>query len=114
MVALSPIIDDCNYKKIIFILISFICLQFLVRYGKCGLVNIEKFILRDKFRKGFLFKLIRPVISYRFNPFYSEYFPLLLVYILILYIQTDIKGCRINMIKETAEAFNILYKLIKK
>ena len=90
------------------------CLQFIVKYGKCGLVNIERFFLGNEFRKGFLFKLIRPVISYKHNPFYSQYFKLLLVYIFILYVQTDQMGCPINLFKEFSDVFILLKQIFIK
>jgi hypothetical protein len=112
-VAISPLINDIRFKKCIYILLCFICLQFIIKYGKCGLINCERLILKDKFREGFLFKLIRPVISYKINPFYSQYFKLLLIYILILYVQLDKMGHRFNFYNEINESFANLLSVIK-
>ena len=48
--ALSPLITDCYLKKINLILVMFLCIQFVTKYGKCGLINIERFFLKEKFK----------------------------------------------------------------
>lgn len=86
-ILVAPIIDDYQLKKIALILLGFIILHFLTKYGKCGFINIERLILKDKFRDGFLFNLIKPVISYKKNVFYHHFFPLMIVYFFVLYAQ---------------------------
>jgi hypothetical protein len=86
-ILVSPILDNIQLKKIALILLGFIILHFLTRYGKCGFINIERYFLKDKFRDGFLFKLIKPVISYKKNMFYHDFFPLMLIYFFILFTQ---------------------------
>lgn len=96
-IVLSPLINECKYKKITLILILFIILQFVTKYGKCGLINIEKYFLKDKFKEGFVYRLIKPIICYKINPFGGKYFNLLLIYVLILVIQLYKAKCGFNI-----------------
>jgi len=105
-IALSPFIKDYEYKKIILILLIFLCSQYLTNYGKCGLINIEKFFLKEKFKKGFVFRLIKPIICYKRNIFYQHYFELVLIYILVLYIQIHNAGYDLNIIEDIRLAYS--------
>ena len=109
-VALSPLIKDCYLKKIILILIIFLCIQYVTKYGKCGLINIEKFFLKEKFKQGFIYKLIKPIICYKQNIIYKNYFKLIIIYMIILYIQLEKAGCNLNIFQD----FNQIYNNIKK
>jgi hypothetical protein len=86
-ILVSPIVDDIQLKKIALILLGFIVLHFITKYGKCGFISIERYFLKDKFRDGFLFKLIKPVISYKNNMFYHYFFHLMIIYLIVLYFQ---------------------------
>lgn len=101
-IALSPVINDCHYKNLILVFLLFILLQFTLKYGKCGLINIERFFLKEKFKQGFVFRLIKPLICYKRNPFYSQFYYLLLLYIFILFTQLYTNNC-----------FNILFNDFK-
>jgi hypothetical protein len=87
----SPFVSDDFVKIISFILLIFIVLHFITKYGKCGFVNIERYFLGKDFRKGFLFRLVKPIISYKNNFFYENLFWLMLIYIFILYYQINEK-----------------------
>lgn len=94
--ALSPLITDCYLKKIILVLIIFLCIQYITKYGKCGIINIEKIFLGEKFKEGFFYRLIKPIICYKQNIIYKNYFNLIIIYILVLYIQLQKEGCDLN------------------
>jgi hypothetical protein len=99
--ALSPLITDCYLKKINLILIMFLCIQYVTKYGKCGLINIERYFLGDNFKNGIVYRLIKPVISYKNNIFYEYFFWLIIIYIFILYYQlSKSKKSLINIIQE--------------
>lgn len=101
-IALSPIVDDCYYKNIIFVILLFVWGHFKFKYGKCGLISIEKFFLKENFKQGFVYKLIKPVICYKINPFYSQFYNILILYIFILFIQLYNNNC-----------YNIIYTNLK-
>jgi hypothetical protein len=96
-IVFSPLIHECQYKKIILVLILFMIIQFVTKYGKCGLINIEKYFLKDKFKEGFVYRLIKPIICYKINPFGGKYFILLLIYVLILVFQLYKAKCSFSI-----------------
>ena len=99
IMALGPIITDCYLKRLILILTMFLCVQYVFKYGKCGLISIERFFLKDKFKEGFVYRLIKPIICYKQNVIYKKYFPLIIIYMIILYIQLEKANCNLNIFK---------------
>jgi hypothetical protein len=113
--ALSPLITDCYIKKIILILMMFLSLQYVSKYGKCGLINIERFVIekvleKKNFKEGFVYRLIKPLICYKQNIIYKNYFSLIIIYMVILYIQLEKAGCDLNIFKD----FQKIYQDIRK
>lgn len=96
-IAFSLFINECDYKKVILALILFMIFHFITKYGKCGLINIEKFFLKDKFKEGFIYRLIKPIICYKMNPLGGKYFNLLLIYAIILIIQLYKSKCSLSI-----------------
>jgi hypothetical protein len=109
-IIVSPFINDYALKKIIIILLIFFTGQWLSNYGKCGLINIEKYFLKDNFKNGFVYRLIKPVICYKKNIFYRTYFEIVLIYIFILYYQLTKAGYDLNFINDLKEAYEIIIK----
>lgn len=107
----SPFIDDFHLKKMILILLIFCCIHFLTEYGKCGIINIERFFLKDNFKNGFFFRLIKPIICYKRNIFYKKYFEIILIYIFILWVQLDKAGLDLNVFTDLKIIYNDLLKL---
>jgi hypothetical protein len=89
----SIFINDCFLKSNALIFYVFILFHFITKYGKCGIINVERYFLKEKFREGFAFKLIKPVISYKNNFIYESFFEILPVYIFILMIQLYNSNC---------------------
>jgi hypothetical protein len=89
----SIFIDDCLIKAYALIFYMFILFHFIAKYGKCGIINIERYFLKEKFREGFAFKLIRPVISYKNNFIYESFIEIFPLYIFILMIQLYNSKC---------------------
>lgn len=110
--ALSIISNDCDYKKLSFILLIFILFQYLTKYGKCGLISIERYFLKDNFKNGFVYRLIKPVVDYRNNPVYDHYMIILLAYIYILLIQIKIYNCNIDLLKDLTLVFSTLFSAL--
>ncbi len=100
-VLLSPIINNCFIKELVLLLLLFITIHYITKYGKCGLINIERYFLGDNFKNGIVYRLIKPVISYKNNIFYEYFFWLIIIYIFILYYQlSKSKKSLINIIQE--------------
>lgn len=87
LLIVSPIIDDYDLKRLALVLLIFIMVHYKVKYGKCGLINIEKFFLKDNFKNGIIYNLIKPVISYKDNFFYDNLQWLIIIYIGIIIYQ---------------------------
>jgi len=113
-IAISPFIKDLYLKKMILIFLIFLCIQFLTNYGKCGIINIERLFLKENFKNGFCYRLIKPVISHKHNIFYKEYFGIILIYILILWIQLDKAGMDLNIINDYKRIYYDIRNLYKK
>ena len=98
---LSIFINDCLYKLYSLIMIIFIYFNYITKYGKCGIINIERFFLRNNFKNGIAYKIIKPIISYKNNIFYDNNgIYLLLLYIAVLFLQLYIKKieCKTELI----------------
>jgi hypothetical protein len=111
VLALSPLIKDCYLKKIILILIIFLCIQYVTKYGKCGLINIERFFLKEKFKQGFIYRLIKPIVCYKQNIIYKNYFKLIIIYMLVLYIQLENAGCNLDIFQDFKQIYNNIKKI---
>jgi hypothetical protein len=109
--ALSPLVTDYYLKKIILILIMFFCIQYVTKYGKCGIINIEKFFLKEKFKEGFMYRLIKPIICYKKNIVYKNYFMLIIIYMLVLYIQLEKANCNLNIFKDLSNMYQDIKKI---
>jgi hypothetical protein len=108
--ALSPLITDCYLKKINLILIMFLCIQYVTKYGKCGLINIERFFLKENFKQGFVYRLVKPVVCYKQNAVYKNYFKLIIIYMLVLYLQLEKAGCNLNIFEDFKNMYNNIRK----
>ena len=112
IIFMSPFIDDCFIKQLILLLLIFITIHYLTKYGKCGLINIEMFFLKDTFRNGILFKTIKPIISYKNNIFYDNYGTFILFIYMIILIQ-QIYNNKLMCEKEFINIYNQFYNLYK-
>ena len=108
-IIISPLVNDYYYKKLILIFLIFLCFQFLSKYGKCGLINMEKYFLKDNFKNGIVYRIIKPIICYKINPFYKYYFEIILLYIFILFMQLYTNGHDLNIFNE----FKLVYNSLK-
>ena len=102
---ISPFINDCAIKLNSIIILVFISVHFITKYGKCGIINCERFFLKENFKDGFFFKLIKPVISYKNNIFYEKFFNIIILYIIILMIQVYEGRCIPQIMNEISTLF---------
>ena len=59
----SIIIPYKKLKELIFTLLIFIFVQYITNYGKCGLTEIEYLLKGEKYQEGFIYRLIKPIIT---------------------------------------------------
>ena len=94
-----------NYllKELALIILLFLLVQFITNYGKCTLTQIEYLIMGKKYKDGFLYRLINPIIRRDENYFNYYYYlihlSLIVILIYQLYNYSEIKNsCLLNYI----------------
>lgn len=61
---ISIFIGNCLIKKLALVFLIFLFFQYLLGYEKCGLTEIEYWILGEKkYKQGFMYRLIHPLIK---------------------------------------------------
>ena len=80
----SIIIPNKQLKEFIFTLLIFIFIQYITNYGKCGLTEIEYLLKGEKYQEGFIYRLIKPIItiSEKYINMYLYWFHILWILIL--------------------------------
>ena len=87
VIAISPIIDNYNIKKYVFIFLVYLLFQYLTGYRKCGLTDVEYLVMGDKYQQGFIYRLINPIITVREDYFNNYLLVIHLCLIVILFLQ---------------------------
>jgi hypothetical protein len=80
----SIFISEIKIKQIALIILIFLFIQYIINYGKCGLTELEYFIMGEKYKEGFLYRLITPVIKRDENYFNYYYYIFHILWIIIL------------------------------
>ena len=63
IVIISVFIPSIEIKKIAFALLIYIFLQYITNYGKCGLTELEYMLKGEKYKEGFIYRLVKPIIT---------------------------------------------------
>ena len=88
-VVVSVFVDNYQYKKFAFTLLVFILAQFVTNYGKCGLTELEYLFKGEKYTEGFIYRLVKPVITIPENYFDKYLYILHILWIGILWKQLN-------------------------
>ena len=86
----SIFIDSLKVKEWALALIIFILLQFVTNYGKCGLTEIEYMFTRENYKEGFIYRLIKPIITVPEDYFDKYLYIVHIIYVIILVYQLKI------------------------
>lgn len=86
---ISVFVNNSQYKKISLTLLIFIFAQFITNYGRCGLTELEYLFKGDKYKEGFIYRLIKPIITIPEMYFDKYYYALHILWIWILWNQLD-------------------------
>jgi len=83
----SVFINNIELKKFILAILILLFIQYITNYGRCGLTEIEYMILGEKYKEGFIYRLVKPVIDV--SEEYVEYNIVILhiIWMFILYFQ---------------------------
>ena len=84
---MSIFIDDNRVKHVALVLLIYMLLQYITNYGRCGLTELEYMIKGEKYKEGFLYNLINPVITVSETYFNKSYYCVHILWIIILWIQ---------------------------
>ena len=87
---ISIFIDNYQIKKTALILLLFLFLQYITNYGKCGLTELEYLFKGEKYKEGFIYRLINPVITIPETYFNKYYYLFHITLIIILWVQLKI------------------------
>ena len=85
--SLSVFIDNYRIKKPAFILLILIFGQYITNYGRCGLTELEYLFMRERYQEGFMYRLVKPVITLPEDYFNKYYYVLHILWICILWFQ---------------------------
>jgi len=83
-ISLSIFLPFAQLKYYSLVLLVYILFQYVTNYGKCGLTQLEYYIMGEKYQEGFLYRLIKPVITVSESYFDNYVFLLHIIYIIIL------------------------------
>jgi hypothetical protein len=83
----SVFIDNYKMKKASLILLILIFGQYITNHGRCGLTELEYLFLRERYQEGFMYRLIKPVITLPEEYFNKYYYVLHILWICILWLQ---------------------------
>lgn len=89
IILLSIFLPFIEIKHYSLVLLIYILIQYLTNYGKCGLTQIEYYIMGEKYQEGFLYRLIKPIITISESYFDNYLFILHIIYIIILAYQLE-------------------------
>jgi hypothetical protein len=59
----SIFIPNYKLKKYSFTFLIFIFAQWITNYGKCGLTELEYVIKGEKYKEGFIYRVVKPIIT---------------------------------------------------
>ena len=83
-IASSIFIPNIEIKKLALTFLLFIFAQYITNYGKCGLTEIEYAIRGEDYKEGFIYRLVKPVITVPEEYFDKQLYWIHLIWILIL------------------------------
>jgi hypothetical protein len=80
----SVFINNFQIKKLSLTMLLFIFAQFITNYGKCGLTELEYAIRGKKCEEGFIYRLVKPIITVPEKYFDQHLYWIHVLWILIL------------------------------
>ena len=80
----SIFIQNYNIKQLALTFLIFILVQYITNYGKCGLTELEYIYKGEQYQEGFLYRLIKPIITVQ-EIYFNKYIYLAhIIWIIIL------------------------------
>jgi len=85
----SIFIPNYKVKQLALTLLIFLFIQYITNYGKCGLTELEYLIKGEKYKEGFIYRLIKPIITVREEYFDKYVYIVHILITLLLYYQIN-------------------------
>lgn len=89
----SVFINSCLLKELALTLLIFLLIQYLCGFKKCGLTQLEYYIMGEKYQQGFIYRLVNPIIDMPEKYIYNIKFVVHIALICILTFQLYHKNC---------------------
>lgn len=93
---ISVFVDNYAYKKLALTLLIFILAQFITNYGKCGLTELEYLFKGEKYQEGFIYRIVKPIITIPEKYFDNLFYVVHMLWIGILWKQLGNQISRAN------------------
>ncbi|AGC02167.1 hypothetical protein H012_gp287 [Acanthamoeba polyphaga moumouvirus] len=84
LVLISVFIPNCMLKKLVLTLLIFLLIQYIFGINKCGLTQLEYLLMGEKYREGFIYRIINPIICVPENYFNNGLLIVHIFWIIIL------------------------------
>jgi hypothetical protein len=63
VVILSPVVNDYDIKKLVLGFLLYLLFQYITGYNKCGLTELEYYVIGEKYKEGFIYRIVNPMIQ---------------------------------------------------
>jgi hypothetical protein len=83
----SVFIDNLFLKKYVLIFLIYLLFQYLTGYERCGITELEYLVMNEKYKEGFMYRIINPLIKVPEHYFNKWLFVFHILYIIILFQQ---------------------------
>ena len=87
LILIAPFINITILKKLVFVFLIYLLIQYISGYEKCGLTILEYTFMKEKYQEGFMYRIIKPIIQIPEKYFDNYVLFIHLVYIYVLYLQ---------------------------
>lgn len=89
LISISIFISNKQFKNKILLILLFILFHHITNYGRCGLTDLEYFITKKPYRRGFIYRILSPFMHIN-NIYLKKYIYILhIIYIFLLIYQIN-------------------------
>jgi len=87
IIILSIFYNNIKLKEIVLSILILLMIKYLTGYDRCGLTEIEYLLKGEKYKEGFIYRIIKPILTIPEQYFENYLFILHSLYIIILITQ---------------------------
>jgi hypothetical protein len=86
-IIIAPFINSLEIKKHVLVFLLYLLFQYLTGYNRCGLTQLEYYVMGEEYQEGFLYRIINPIIKIPEKYFEDFLYLFHVIYVLILIYQ---------------------------